>query len=305
MGNKNFFVIFVVYPTIRESLMKIFTFFSICIFILLSASLFSQQDAFRVMTYNIRYAGDEKADGENAWSKRKDPVSLMIRFHKADIVGLQEALRNQIDDLTKILPQFGWTGAGRDDGKDQGEFSAILFNKNKFEKLDNGTFWLSENPDVPSKGWDAALNRVCSWIKLKDKLTDKQFFFFNTHFDHIGETARTNSSRLILDKIKSMASGLPVILTGDFNYTSSAEGYKFITSENSPLKDAQFISQSGHYGSDVTFNNFGEEHTPGNKIDFIFVNDKISVFEHGVIGETFNGKYPSDHMPVVAEIKIK
>lgn len=272
---------------------------------LLCTSLFPQEYTLRVMTYNIRYAGDEKTDGENAWSKRKEPVSTVIRFHKADVVGLQEAFKKQIDDLTQIMPWFGWTGAGRDDGQEGGEFSVILYNKNKFEGLESGTFWLSETPDVPSKGWDAALNRVCSWIKLKDKSTAREFFFFNTHFDHIGEQARTNSSKLIIEKISQLAEGYPVILTGDFNYTASAEGYKIITSDSSPLKDAQHISKNPVYGSDVTFNNFGKEYIPGNKIDFIFVNDKISVLEHGVIGDMFNGKYPSDHMPVVSEIVLE
>jgi len=284
--------------------MNRFTSILIGLILLFCGNILSQDGVFRVMSYNIRYAGDEKIDGENAWSKRKEQVSTMIRFHKADIIGLQEALKLQIDDLVQLLPYFEFAGAGRDDGKNKGEFSVILYNKNKFDELDNGTFWLSETPGVPSKGWDAAFPRICSWIKLKQKITGKVFFIFNTHLDHISQGARTNGSGLIIDSIIAKGSGYPVILTGDFNYRQSEDGYKKITGGDSPMKDAQFVSKNGHYGSDVTFNNFGKELTPGNKIDYIFVNDKISVIEHGVISEMINKMYPSDHMPVVAEVEI-
>jgi endonuclease/exonuclease/phosphatase family metal-dependent hydrolase len=232
-------------------------------------------------------------------------VASVIRFNNADIIGLQEALKIQLEDLKELLPGYSWVGSGRDDGKDGGEFSAILFNKNRFEVSEYKTFWLSSTPDVPSKGWDAAYKRITTWVKFIDKKTNKVFYHFNCHFDHVGEQARLNSALLLKKKITEYAFGFPLVLTGDFNVRSDSQVYKVIISDNEiQLFDAENISRYGNYGSDVTFNNFGGEIIPGNKIDFIFVNDKVQVLQHGVIGDTFNGQYPSDHMPVLAEIVI-
>lgn len=285
-------------------------FFLLLLFFSISSNLlFSQnRDVFRVMTYNIRFAGNEETDGSNAWSKRKNLIASMISFHHADIVGLQEALLLQINDLTELLPSYSWVGVGRDDGNNKGEFSAILFLNARFEVIEQSTFWLSETPDTPSMGWDAAFPRVVTWIEIKDKVTEKEFFIFNTHYDHIGDTARINSSKLLKKRIAEIVDDQPVLLMGDFNTQDSTEAYKILTSKASEepvLYDAQFVSKSVHHGSHVTFNGFGTSLEPGNKIDFIFVNNDILVLEHGVIDEVVDGRYPSDHMPVVAEIKLK
>ena len=141
---------------------------------------------FRVMTYNIRL--DTPRDGINQWRLRKDRVADLIRYHRADLLGVQEALPNQMVDLKTALPGFNWYGAGRDDGKEQGEFSAIFYRSDRFQLLDKGTFWLSEAPETPgSKGWDADVTRVCSWVKLRDRWTFQTLYHFNTHFDHVGE----------------------------------------------------------------------------------------------------------------------
>jgi endonuclease/exonuclease/phosphatase family metal-dependent hydrolase len=149
----------------------------------------------RVMTFNIRY--DEPRDKENAWPNRKELVASMIRFHHADLVGLQEALKRQLDDLEKLLPEYAWVGVGRGDGKTEGEYSAILYRKIRFTYLASSTFWLSETPDVASMGWDAAYPRIVTWVKLKDNRTSKTFFHFNTHFDNRGVLAREESSKLL------------------------------------------------------------------------------------------------------------
>src|SRR3970282_1470342 len=154
--------------------------------LIISPAIFSGDDEelLKVMTYNMRVAFDE---GENSWDNRKEMVASIIKMYAADIVGLQEALRTQLDDLTKLLPEFAWIGAGRDDGKEAGEYSAIFYKKNRFEVLEDTTIWLSETPEKPSLGWDAAYKRIITWAKLKDKETGKVFYLFNTHFDHKGE----------------------------------------------------------------------------------------------------------------------
>jgi endonuclease/exonuclease/phosphatase family metal-dependent hydrolase len=265
-------------------------------------------DIFRVMTYNIRYAGNEETDGVNVWSKRKKLVASMISFHHADIIGLQEALLLQLNDLTELLPGYSWVGVGRDDGENKGEFSAILFRSNRFGVIKHSTFWLSDTPDKPSMGWDAAFPRVVTWVEVKDKEAGKIFFIFNTHYDHIGVTARNNSSKLLKKRIAEIVDDQSIIVMGDFNTQDSTEAYEILTEQSDnkiTLYDAQSKSQTEHHGSNVTFNGFGTSIEPGNKIDFIFVTNDIEVLQHGVIDELVDGRYPSDHMPVVAEVKIR
>jgi endonuclease/exonuclease/phosphatase family metal-dependent hydrolase len=260
------------------------------------------------MTYNIRYAGNEETDGVNAWSKRKNLVASMIQFHHADIIGLQEALLLQLNDLTELLHGYFWVGVGRDDGDNKGEFSAILLRNDRFEVIRHSTFWLSDTPDKPSKGWDAAFPRVVTWAEAKDKETGKTFFIFNTHYDHIGEIARINSSKLLKKRIAEIADNQSIIVMGDFNTQDSTAAYEILTEQSDNkinLYDAQSKSETVHHGSNVTFNGFGTSIEPGNKIDFIFVTEDVEVLQHGVIDELVDGRYPSDHMPVLAEIKIR
>ena len=276
------------------------------------ATAFSQSDEtenqFRVMTYNIRYAGNEKIDGVNAWSIRKNLVASMISFNHADIIGVQEALLIQLNDLTASLDGYTWFGVGRDDGINAGEFSAILFKRDIFKLTEQSTFWLSDTPDIPSKGWDAAFPRVVTWGKLKHIKTQKEFFVFNTHYDHMGETARINSSKLLKQKISEIAGSLPVIVMGDFNTQDSTLAYQILVDKETSkpnLFDAQFTSKTKHHGSHVTFNDFGRLIEPENKIDFIFTTQDIEVLQHGVIDEVIDGRYPSDHMPVILEMRIR
>jgi len=257
----------------------------------------------RVMTFNIRY--DEPRDKENAWPNRKELVASMIRFHHADLVGVQEALERQMRDLEKLLPEYSWVGVGRDDGKAGGEFSAILYRKARFSNLESSTFWLSETPDVPGKGWDADYPRVVTWIKLKDATTGKLFFHFNTHFDHRGEKARTESAKLILTRIGELAGKLPFVLTGDLNVKEDSDAYRTLKAGNSTthLVDAKYASVNGHFGGDSTFNEF-KDLQPGRKIDYIFVREGIRVLEHAALSDQWNGLWASDHLPVLAEIEI-
>ncbi|MBX3276815.1 MAG: endonuclease/exonuclease/phosphatase family protein [Acidobacteria bacterium] len=271
----------------------------------LTASAQSGAARLRVMTFNIRY--DNPRDGENAWPNRKEMVAGMIRFHGADLVGVQEALRRQLDDLATLLPEYAWYGVGRDDGKDKGEFSAIFYRRDRFQVLEGGTFWLSETPDTPgSKNWDAAITRIATWCKFRDRTAKRDFFHFNTHFDHVGVEARKQSALLLRTRMAKMAGNSRVILTGDFNCRQTDAPYLAITSESGdgrPLRDARNLSQFGHHGPTSTFNGFKALGPPESRIDYIFLGDGWRVRLHGTLADTFDGRFPSDHLPVIAEIE--
>jgi len=279
----------------------------------------------RCMSFNIRV--DTIADIANPWKNRKDIVAKMIRFHRADIVGLQEALVNQLRDLSKSLSEYGWIGAGRDDGAEKGEFNPIFYLKDRFELIRYGTFWLSQNSNMPgTKGWDAMYRRIVTWGGFKDILTGKEFLFFNTHFDNFGRMAKLQSAYLLLGKIMDIAHDKPVIVTGDFNCTRDSETYKVLTGKIQsrqnlePLRDTLYESEKGHYGPNITFHDYKAIYfykiinrlksigKPLSKveldlgIDFIFVKNTVKVVNHGILSDTCNGKYPSDHMPVVADL---
>jgi endonuclease/exonuclease/phosphatase family metal-dependent hydrolase len=236
----------------------------------------------------------------------------MIRFHNADLVGVQEALKGQMDDLGSLLTEYAWVGVGRADGKTGGEYSAIFYRRKRFQSLESATFWLSETPNVPGAGWDAALPRIVTWSRFKDLTTGKVFFHFNTHFDHRGVNARRESARLLLNRISEISRALPVVVTGDFNFTESSDGYQLLTGKNtgnsptpkSVLRDARYVSQHGHHGPTSTFNDF-KAPVPERKIDYVFVRGNIRVVQHGVLSDTWDGRFPSDHFPVLAEIAIE
>lgn len=282
--------------------------FLIILFLLYSTVNFCQlRDTLKVMTFNIRCQSGEKEDDINYWGSRKYLVAEIIEKYNPGIIGMQEAEKRQIDDLENLLENYRWLGVGRDDGKDAGEFSPIFYDSTKYDSQWDSTFWLSPTPQIPSKGWDAMLNRIATFALLKNKENGKEFYFFNTHFDHIGDTARIESAKLIIKKIREIPADLPVIFSGDFNVTSESEPYKILTGEklrngNPVLYDAQFISSAPHFGGMNSFNGFGKTKEPDRKIDFIFVNDKVTVNSHGIITDKFNGLYPSDHFPVLAEI---
>jgi endonuclease/exonuclease/phosphatase family metal-dependent hydrolase len=254
----------------------------------------------RVMTFNIRY--NEPRDGVNAWPNRKDKAAGVIRFHKADLVGLQEALIGQLKDLEAALPDFAWCGVGRDDGREKGEFSAILYRKSRFKLLDTRTTWLSETPDVPgSKGWGANYARIITWAKFYDRLTKKTFFHFNTHFDHESVRARIESSRIMLKQASELPGKLPFVITGDLNTVEDTEAYIVLTGRGTRIKDAGHSSLNPNFGPTSTFNSFGPLQSK-RKIDYVFTRDDMVVTEHGVLADQWDGLWASDHLPVLAEI---
>lgn len=264
----------------------------------------------RIMTFNIRV--NVQYDSLNAWPYRKEHVASMILFHHADIVGIQEGLFEQVNDLSECLPDYNWFGVGRDDGKKEGEFSAVFYVKKRFTLLLDSTFWLSETPGIPGRGWDAACTRIVTWGKFKDNITGKIFYHFNTHFDHMGVIAREESAKLLLKSIKNIARDSDVIVTGDFNSTLNSIVYKTLTQGTGEvpdfkLIDSKTVSDYPHHGPERTFtgfkmSNLSDKDEP---IDYIFVTKGIHVLYHGTLSDTFDGFLPSDHMPVLAEIMIE
>lgn len=252
-----------------------------------------------VMSYNIRY--NNVNDKENAWPNRKDNVKALLEFHDVEILGVQEALNGQINELL-INSNFEVEGVGRDDGDKKGEYSAIFYDKSRFVKRDGGTFWLSSTPNVPSKGWDAALNRICTWLKLYDKLTRKEFMVFNTHYDHVGVNARIQSALLIKSKIIEMAANLPVILTGDLNVTPETEA---ISTIKSFLFDSRAVTKEPAYGPIGTFNGFKFDSEIKDRIDYVFVNDKFIVEKYANLSDSKDKRYYSDHLPVFVKLNFK
>lgn len=261
-----------------------------------------QDIAARVMTFNIRL--DNPEDGVNSWENRKKILTKNLIRISPDIFGMQEVLQGQLQYLSENLPDYGYVGAGREDGKTAGEYGPVFYKKELFMVLHWGTFWLSATPaDTGSVGWDAALPRICTWVKFLDLVTDQDFIFINTHLDHMGDTARAESAKLILDFIENQTDRLPVILTGDFNCSPEEEPYRILTNSMNGIKDACLLANSSECGTG-TFNGFGSEKDP-KRIDMIFVKGawKANSYEVPEIKE--GEMFISDHWPVVVELKIK
>lgn len=280
----------------------------ICLVLLSITSLpFAQaQNAVQVMTFNIRY--HTPADSLNAWPYRKDKVASQILFHQVELLGIQEALHDQVIDLQQRLPQFKYTGGGRDDGKTKGEYAAIFYDTTRLELLKANMFWLSETPTVPgSKSWDAAITRMVTWAQFKDIKTNKVFFAFNTHFDHMGKIARSKSATLLLQKVNEIAGTTPVVITGDFNAIPTDEPIKVIVDTSNPLHltDSKSLSQIPHYGPTGTFNGFQSKETGDQPIDYIFLKGNWRVFTHATISQTWLGRFASDHFAVLARLVLQ
>jgi endonuclease/exonuclease/phosphatase family metal-dependent hydrolase len=270
---------------------------SICL--LTSATAVAQH--LTIGTFNIRY--DNPNDTGNLWKDRASAAAALIRFHQFDIVGTQEGLENQLMDLQHALPAYARYGRGRDDGQSKGEHSAIFYRKDKFSVTDSGDFWLSEHPEQPGFGWDAKNNRICSWIKVKPKTGSSSFYVFNVHYDHQGVVARKESSKLILKRIKDIAGNQPVIFTGDFNGNNKTDWYLSI--ENSGfLKDAILLAKDP-YINNGSFNGFKPYNPSEEIIDHIFVSKQFQVSRYGILTDTYHGKFPSDHFPVLADLILK
>ncbi len=277
-------------------------FFFILLATISSLSTIAQDSAsINIMTFNIRY--DNPSDNEFNWNKRKELVTETILSSGADIIGVQEALVNQVIYLDSVLADFDYFGRGRDDGFHGGEFCPIYYNTKKYKLEVGNTHWLSETPGVPgSKSWDAACTRIITWVLLKDLKTEELFYVFNTHFDHESEKARKESAKYILDLLKDSQFQKKLILTGDFNMCSSDKAYKKLTSK---IFDTEALSIEKHKGPAQTYIGFPYIEDEKTAIDFIFVNSKdIKVNFHHTISYNKNGFYPSDHLPVMINVNF-
>jgi endonuclease/exonuclease/phosphatase family metal-dependent hydrolase len=274
--------------------------FSLLLILIIIIKFSISAQTLTVATYNLRY--DNRGDSGNLWVNRAPIQSNLIRFHDFDVVGIQEGLINQLEDLSKSLPQYTRYGIGRDDGKAAGEHSAIYYKKDKFKLLKRGDFWLSQTPDQPGKGWDATCcNRICSWVQLQDIASKKIFYFFNVHFDHQGVIARIESAKLMIEKIKTIAGNTPAVFTGDLNGGRNSDCYKYIANAG-VIKDSYDLA-GFTYENNGSFNSF---RTPRGieVIDHIFVTKKFTVKKWGILTDTYFGKYPSDHFPVMAVVSF-
>ena len=270
--------------------------------LLFSSGLKAQQTAYgslNVMSYNIRF--NNPGDSINAWSNRKEWVKALVKFYDTDILGIQEGLSDQVDYL-QTATGFAVEGVGRDDGKKVGEFVAIYYNPARFIKRLSGHFWLSETPDIPSKGWDAAIVRLCTWVRLYDKIRKQEFYVFNTHYDHVGVLARVKSSELIQKQIPLIAGNLPVILTGDLNVTPQTES---VATLKTFLSDAREVSQEPPYGPEGSFNGFKFNAALKDRIDYIFTSKHFKVLKYGILSDSKEQRYPSDHLPVFSRVIIE
>jgi len=266
----------------------------------------SNSNSLRMMTYNIRF--DNPADGVHAWPNRKELVASVIRFHKADIIGVQEALEYQIQDLMELLPGYDWVGVGRnEDGG--GEFSAILYRSSVVAVKAAQTFWLSESPDEPgSKSWDSSLPRIATWAHFVTSSDGRELFVLNTHFDHRGEQARLESARLLKEQVSKLANGLPVIVMGDLNATSEQPPLVLLSdtplSDGRSLRDGFFHSIVPHHGPASTWTGFTKI-AADRRIDYIFASEDLPIHYHAILTDKLEDRYPSDHLPVLVEVELK
>ena len=263
-------------------------------------SLNAQQSTMTVTSYNIRY--DNPKDAPDTWDIRHPVIINMVKFHDMDIVGIQEGLHHQVVDLAEGLGDFGYVGVGRDDGAEKGEYTAIFYRKENLKVLESNTFWLSEDTTKPNKGWDAQLPRICTWAKFEEVATGKQFYVFNTHFDHVGVQARLNSAALIMDKAKEIAGDATVILTGDFNIDQDNEAYKSIN-DSDMFNDSYEVAYLV-YANNGTFNSFDNTKSTDRRIDHVFVTPDVNVKKFGILTDTYKSRFPSDHFPVLVEVEF-
>lgn len=281
-----------------------------------------------VGSYNIRYKNSGDSINGNVWAKRCQVICDQVNLMSPDIFGAQEVLHDQLSDMIALLDGYGYIGVGRDDGKTAGEYAAIFYKTDRLRLLDNGNFWLNETPEQPGLGWDAACVRICSWGKFarQTDTNDDAFFFFNLHMDHVGVIARSEASKLIVRKVREIAGGAPVIITGDFNVDQNDEIYSIFTSSGI-LKDS-FLAARVRFAENGTFNSFNTDLYTESRIDHVFVSPAVNVVSYGVMTncywvpenesdlikghdapqqinlKRYSRRLPSDHYPVFVRINL-
>ncbi len=303
-------------------LRKIILLLFICI---QGTQLFAQK--YNIATFNIRNDNSGDVERGNGWTQRLPVIAHLIQYHEFDILGTQEVLHHQLTDLLGQLGEYDYVGVGRDDGKTKGEYAPIFYRKDKFNKLQSGTFWLAEKTDAPVKGWDAALPRICTYAQFEDKISKRSFWVFNLHMDHVGIIAREKSSELMVAKVQELAQGQPSMLMGDFNVDQHNKIYS-ILNDSKIFQDAYSLAPIT-YALNGTFNAFDPNLKTESRIDHIFVSPNIQVEKYGVLTDSYRlaaedakelkkgdfpkelsftenqARMPSDHFPVAIRVDIK
>lgn len=257
-----------------------------------------EENTMRIMSFNIRCTNV----GSDSWEDRIGIVSQTMLESEADSIGVQEATPEWMDALEETVgDKYAYVGVGRDDGDDEGEYSAVFYLKDKYTVVDSGTFWLSETPDVPSRGWDAACNRVCTWVHLENKETGEQYVHMNSHFDHVGISARKNSVDMIIERAKQFTD-IPVVFTADMNVVEGSDNYnQFITSDY--FDDTKYHAPDSM--SYCTYHDTKPQLHKGDVIDYVMINDGFDALTYKVVTEGIDGRFVSDHYPIYADIVIK
>lgn len=282
---------------------------SLFILIVFGTSQLSAQPAkLKIASFNIQY--DNLKDKANPWEKRLPGVVEVFNKYQFDIVGAQEPYLSQLNDLMPKIPNYAYLGINiLGDTTNlvlRRHYTPIFYKKDRVEVLDWGTFWFSETPNEPGvKGWDAYSPRICTWAKFKDKQSQKEFYIFNIHFDHLGLIARRESPKLLLSKIKEIAAGYPALTMGDFNTNQYNPNYKTM-SESGVVKDSYHIAKNIRNRNTTTFNDYKPEPQGDNRIDHIYVTlqPEVKVHSYRIITDSHKGIYPSDHFPVMIEAEI-
>ena len=285
----------------------------VLLFFYLSFSSILHAQDLTIGSYNIRYDNRGDSTKGNGWVNRCPVIVDLIRFNNFDILGTQEVLHNQLNNLLQGLPEYNYVGVGRDDGDTKGEYAPILYKKDRFKLLQSGNFWLAEQTDHPNKGWDAALPRICSWGKFRDKKMKKDIWFFNLHMDHVGVEARKQSAKLVLAKIKEMCGKDAIILSGDFNVDQTNESYHLLA--NSGILSDSYEIAKMRYAHNGTFNAFKGNLMTNSRIDHVFVSQKLIVDRYGILTDTYRtprnegkevqvGDFPKEVFSMEADVRM-
>lgn len=284
-----------------------------------------EKAVFNVASYNLRQLNDGDTKAGNGWSRRCPVLGELIRYHEFDIFGTQEGFKSQLEDLKGELPEYDYIGVGREDGKQEGEHSAIFYRKDMFTLLDHGDFWISETPDKPGLGWDAVCPRICSWGKFRHNESGREFVMFNLHMDHVGKKARVEGAKLVRRRIDNFGKDCPAFVTGDFNVDQTSPSYRTITA-GGDLKDSYEVARL-RYALNGTFNNYETDNYTDSRIDHVFVTPDVEVLKYGVLTDTYRtsenservkaadapgeievsryvARTPSDHFPVVVKVAL-
>lgn len=296
------------------------------VWLALSVQVLAQQMV--VGSYNLRNKNDGDSIRGEVWGKRCQVICDQVNFIGPAILGTQELLHRQIVDMLPALDGYDYIGVARDDGATKGEYSAIFYKKDRLKLMEKGDFWLSETPDRPGLGWDAACIRICTWGKFKDRLTKRKFYCFNLHMDHVGKVARREAAKLVVRKIREIAKGGVVVLTGDFNVDQTDEIYGIFT--HSGILVDSYEAARLRFAENGTFNSFKTQLKTSSRIDHVFVSPSVNVDAYGVLTDSYwtpvknsstslkgddapkeisFGEYqrrnPSDHYPVFVKLRLK